>query len=300
MNETIAGYGVNTQNATGSPEALERTIRRLGEYGCTHAEISLSRAFAIAGGSPIPSQVKRLVRSCRAGGLEYTVHAPLRINFYDTEHLALQEQVVRASIDITGELGGSLLNVHCGYAPPETFSAQRESLLAREREVLARLAEYAGRAGVVLAVENTFPETITGDVPDLPTLATQIRTVDSPHLCGCLDVSHASIMSAATGRALLPDVAEFSSVVGHLHLNDCFATPRPAVLMPPSDYLAFGWGDLHLPLGWGGIDWSSVADVMTITRPTVVILEVGEPFWDAALSESLQLARAFAERAASA
>jgi sugar phosphate isomerase/epimerase len=295
MSPNILGIGVNTQSATANPQALARTIERIAGFGCSHAEISLSRAFAIAGGKPIPSQVQALKQACRDGGLKYTVHAPLRVNFYDTENLRIQERVVRASIDIAAEIGATLVNVHCGYATPEVFRRERESLLSREREILAALAGHASAAGVTLAVENTFPEEITGDVPDLATLAEQIRAVGSESVCGCLDVSHASLMSAITGGELLTDIREFSPVVGHFHLNDCFATPRPQRLMPPSDYLAFGWGDLHLPLGWGTVDWKAVAGALSVSRAAVLILEISEPFWESALADSVEQARAIGE-----
>lgn len=291
MSDAVIGFGANTQAATADPDALRRTIHRIAACGLTHAELNLSRAFAIANGRVIPAQLAGLKRACREGGLAYTVHAPLRINFYDTDHLELQKDVVRSALDITAEVGATLLNVHCGFSPPEVFRTERERLLRLEVETLAELADYASSAGVTLAVENTFPEPHTGDVPDLPTLADQIHQVDSPALCGCLDVSHAALMARICDRDLLEDISAFAPVVGHLHLNDCFARERWDQLMPPSDHLAFGSGDLHLPVGWGGIDWNAVGARLPLTRPTVVILEVASHYWDAGLAESLETAR---------
>ena len=152
----IAGIGFNTPDCGGDPGTLEAKLNRMLMVGCTHAELSLGLEVLVIGGRPCWPQIRKVRSVLSRVPLRYTAHGPLRMNLMDRAHRDNQMAVGRAAIEATAEVGATLLNIHTGFVPPGLWAAQKQSLLAEERQCLAELGDLAAGFGVSLAVENTF------------------------------------------------------------------------------------------------------------------------------------------------
>lgn len=64
-------------------------------------------------------------------------------------------------------------------------------------------------------------------------------------------------------------------VTGHLHVHDSFGRPLGShrTYLPQED-AALGLGDLHIPLGWGDIDWDVIFSELIFLPGAVLIMEI--------------------------
>lgn len=252
----------------------------------------------------IPLFATRLIADCRileparrifedrmrGRRLGYTTHALLSINLMDTpERLATHEDVARACIELTARLGARNMVLHCGMADGKSPDAL-EAAYARQRESLARLSDFAAGHDVLICLETiwNFNDRETA----LPSrLAAEIRAVDHPALCATLDYAHSALQCVIKGADFMAEIAEIAPLARHLHLNDCFAKLRDGPVSLPGEALAYGSGDLHLPIGWGGLDWDRLMTEPTYPDDVVLNQELHPDYWCALANDVAELRR---------
>ncbi|MFL5335151.1 MAG: sugar phosphate isomerase/epimerase family protein, partial [Geminicoccaceae bacterium] len=156
-----------------------------------------------------------------------------------------------------------------------------DRLHAIERAALREMGDVAARLGVRLAVETLFVETEQEYTADPVRLASELRAVDHPHVVGTLDVSHSYLMTSFRGTSFTEAIAAFAPVTGHFHLHDSFGRP-PGTLSgfyTDSERVAFGVGDLHLPLGWGDVPFETLLPGLPVLPGTLLTVELPERHW---------------------
>ncbi|HET6522144.1 MAG TPA: sugar phosphate isomerase/epimerase, partial [Geminicoccaceae bacterium] len=215
---------------------------------------------------------------CRRRDLRYTVHGALSCNLMDEAHLELHKGVVRAMLELCDAVGAVTLVHHPGTVPARPQPAI-DRLHEIERGALRELGDVAARYGVRLAVETLYVESADGYTADPFRLAREIAAVDHPRVCGTLDFSHVAIMSTCRGLDFAAAVRAFAPFANHLHVHDSFGRPRTVAGYTESEDLAFGMGDLHLPIGWGGIDWDGILPGLPLRPDTVLIVELRPRYW---------------------
>jgi sugar phosphate isomerase/epimerase len=274
----IIGFGFTTQDLVPDLSNLDAVLGRIEDSGAGFAELALLALDVIAGGRVLPERRRKLEQICARRQLGYTVHGPLTLNFMDAPHLALHKQVCRANLELAGAVGARVVVVHAGIvqAQPEPIL---ERLYAMQREALAELGEVARAAGTRLAVENLFVEEPGLTTPSPARLATELRAIDHPYVVGTLDFSHAYLLSTLCGLDFENQVRAFAPAAGHLHVHDSFGRPPTIKGWTPSENLAFGMGDLHLPPGWGEIPFATLLPGLPVRDGTVMTVELPGRFW---------------------
>ena len=64
-------------------------------------------------------------------------------------------------------------------------------------------------------------------------------------------------------------------VSGHMHLHDSFGRPTTVrKFYSDAERVAYGMGDLHLPLGWGAIPFETLLPGKPFLPGTVMIVEL--------------------------
>ena len=146
----------------------------------------------------------------------------------------------------------------------------------REREALVELADFAKPYGVRIALENIFT-TEPGQYRQTPAeVAETVKAVNHDHVVALIDFSHAYIESTYRGLNFRDQIAAMAPVAGHLHLHDSFGRPQGFYKgYHPQENTAMGIGDLHMPLGWGDIDWESIFSELDFLPGTVAMMEIG-------------------------
>jgi sugar phosphate isomerase/epimerase len=290
--DTIAGFGFCTDEVRPDLSGLDDQLARIEATGASHCELSLYELDLIVGGRVLPERRRLLERICARRALKYTVHGVLTVNFMDEAHLELHKAVCRAMLELCDEVGASVMAHHPGKVPA-THAAHLERLHEIERDALREMGDVAGRYGVKIAVENLFVEDARTYTPDPARLAREIAAIDHPHVCGLLDFSHAYIMAQFCGLDYLPMLEAFAPAVNHLHVHDSLGRPRSiGGFYRFGEQIAFGMGDLHLPMGWGDIPWDAVLPRLRFRAGTVMIVELLARHW-AELDQCAATARRF-------
>lgn len=294
MQERIAGFGFSTEGTTPDLRNLDEELALLEASGAGFAELALYDMDLIAGGRVLPDRRRQLERICARRSLRYTVHGALSVNFMDEEHLELHKSVCRAMLELCDAVGAGVLVQHSG-----TVRARPTPILDRlhalERGALVEMGEVAQRYGVKIALENLFVEQRHLYTADPMRLARELSEIGHEHVVGTLDFSHAYIMTTLCGMGFRDAVRALAPQAGHLHVHDSFGRPTfDGAFFTRSERLAFGQGDLHLPMGWGDIPWAEILPGLPVRPGTVLIVELPARF-RSEIGRVAETARSFAQ-----
>ncbi|MGH6896764.1 MAG: sugar phosphate isomerase/epimerase family protein [Geminicoccaceae bacterium] len=290
--EIIAGFGFATDDALPDLSDLDDQLARLESTGASHCELSLYELDLVVGGRVLPERRRRLEQICARRSLRYTVHGALAVNFMDEAHLQLHKAVCRAMLELCDAVGASVMAHHPGTVPVGP-AAHLERLHRIERAALSEMGEVAAGYGVRIAVENLFVEDSRTYTPDPIRLAKEVAAIDHPNVCGLLDFSHAYIMTRFRGMDFLEALEAFAPQVNHLHVHDSFGRPTGIdEFYRFAEQIAFGMGDLHLPMGWGDLPWEAILPELSFRPGTVMIVELPKRHW-AELDDCAATARRF-------
>lgn len=279
MNQ-IAGIGFSTAQAS-NLDGLDEHLMQIVGLGASHAELALFGMDIIAGGRIVGQRLNRLVQICRNHDLKYTVHGPLSANLMSPNDLDRYEAAVAASLQVAGAVGASALVHHPGIvamATADTLDRQHQ----QEREALKRLGDVAAQNGVRIAVETLPLFDVTKYTPRPSRLAAEIKAIDHEHVVGTLDFSHVYLHCNFLGLNLERELTAFAEVAGHLHVHDSFGRVSLQKSYSRTEDLAFGLGDLHLPLGWGDFPWRQMLPKLSFLPGTVWNFELPPPYFDEA------------------
>lgn len=277
----IAGIGASVG---GTFATLQSRLARLAAIGCTHAELSATAQFITIAGQDNTPRVEAIAAICAAQKLRYSVHAPIAINLMDETHAELHEAVLASSLRFAARIGARAVVIHPGRVHPQADLAARTRLLAVERDAVRRAADLAGAGGQVIAMENLNPNrnmmagTMTSYALDPRALAAQIDAIAHPAVCGTLDFGHGWLAAGRLGFDYLAAVRDFAPFVGHLHVTDNCGMPITYVDATDDEHVAYGMGDLHLPIGWGSVPYDALLSDLPIRPGCAAVLELGGRF----------------------
>lgn len=263
---------------------LGNTLQHYEKLGCTGAELFIMPLQVIFGGELNQRRCDQAAEACDKSNLEFSVHAPMSLNFLDRQHLELHKQICRSTIEFCHFIGARTLVVHPGNSTVEQSIEGYDAIMAQEASIYREMAEYAASFDIVLALENMPPteDIIHGKVSNyglIPHLvAKQIEAVGCDNFRGTLDFSHACIAAEYHGGDLLGSLSTFQKHVNHLHFHDSFGSAHTMKTPYTGEAAAWGMGDLHLPLGWGSLPWEDVLSHLSVQPDTMITVEIDHKY----------------------
>ncbi|AXV17842.1 myo-inositol catabolism protein (plasmid) [Neorhizobium sp. SOG26] len=271
----IIATGFNAASKTGEVDSLEADLRALAEIGVDTVELGVTTLDVIAGGRIMRDRADRLVAMARSFDLRYTVHGLVSSNFMDPTTCRYQLDAAKALVELCDRLEARILVQHSGSLRADQIFDRSEAD-SREREALLELADFAKPYGVRIALENIFT-TEPGQYRQTPAqVAETVKAVNHPNVVALIDFSHAYIESTYRGLNFREQIAAMAPVAGHLHLHDSFGRPQGFYKgFHPQENTAMGLGDLHMPLGWGDIEWESIFSELDFLPGTIAMMEIG-------------------------
>ncbi|OYX05656.1 MAG: myo-inositol catabolism protein [Rhizobiales bacterium 32-66-8] len=290
---TIIATGFNSGSDDGELFSLEADLRRLADIGVDTVELGLTGIDLISGGRIIPERLERLIAATSQFDFRYTVHGLVSSNFMDPDTLDYQMEAAEALVEVCDRIDARILVQHGGCLRDDQIH-DRAAADIREREALTELGDFARPYGVRIAFENIFT-TEPGQYRQTPAeIAETVKAVNHPNVVALIDFSHAYIESTYKGLDFRAQIAAMAPVTGHLHVHDSFGRPQ-GFYKPfhPQENTAMGVGDLHLPLGWGDIDWDGIFAELSFLPDTVMMMEIGRRY-RSEQPESLRIARRLA------
>jgi sugar phosphate isomerase/epimerase len=280
MIQTISGVGYSPNGLTGNLSSLDAALARLVQSGCDFAELPAAALHVTVGARNNMARQAEVARICAGHALAYSVHAPIAINFMDEAHGALHRAVMACSIEMAAAVGAAVMVIHPGRVPPALDRSDRTRLLSVERDAIRHAADAAGRHGIRICMENLNPDRtmmagiVTSYALDPRALTEQIAAIDHPAVCGTLDFGHGWLASAHLGFDYVSALRDFAPSVGHLHVTDNTGVPMTIQGAAEAEYIAYGMGDLHLPIGWGNVPYAEVLANLPVRAGTRMIAEV--------------------------
>lgn len=297
----IAGIGANLGGIRGDLDAVRIQMNALIALGAEVVECYASDLGVVADARLIPGRVTELREICAERPLAVTLHAPIPIDFMDRENIDLHRRAARGSVELAAEIGAGIVVIHAGRTHPDIWAREAEDLLAFERDELSAIGDIAVEAGVRVALENISPNPaviagrLTSYSLDPAALARQLALLDHPGVTGCLDYSHANQGAGLLDLDPIAGARAMAPLTGHIHISEASGRPSIPSVAAQHDWLYFGIGDMHAPLGSGCMDLDALADVSQVLPGTFAILEL-QGHARAMLGDSLDQLRAFAGR----
>jgi sugar phosphate isomerase/epimerase len=274
----IIGTGFNVGSHNGEFAALEADMRALSDMGVDTVEIGITSLDLVAGGKIIRERHEALLALTRQFNFRYTVHGLVSSNFMDPVTQRYQIEACKALIEVCNSIGAGIIVQHSGELRANAIADWAGADL-REREALTEVADFARPHGVRIALENIFT-TEPGQYRQTPSqVAETVRAVNHPNVVALIDFSHAYIESTFKGLDFFAEIAAMAPVTGHLHVHDSFGRPQGFyTAYHPQENTALGIGDLHMPLGWGDIEWDRIFSDLTFLPDTVLMMEIGDRY----------------------
>lgn len=271
----IIATGFNSGSTDGELDSLEADLARLADIGVDTVELALTSIDLISGGRIIEERAQRLLAITSQFDFRYTVHGLVSSNFMDPQTQPYQLAAAKALVELCDRVGSGILVQHGGALRADQL-VERAGADQREREALTELAEFARPYGVRIALENIFT-TEPGQYRQTPAeVAETVKAVNHPNVVALIDFSHAYIESTYKGLNFREQIAAMAPVTGHLHVHDSFGRPQGFYkAFFPQENTAMGIGDLHMPLGWGDIEWDSIFAELDFLPDTVLMMEIG-------------------------
>ena len=247
-----------------SIEELPGALKLAAKYNIDCIELTPELGPVLIGGS-LNLKVLKTIKSILSDfPFGYTVHCPGMQNMRDLNNLEMQHDIFRSGLDFTKEIGGMVYVAH--------FSQKSEDERVEKvfEEGMAKMADYAGKVGVVIGVENIEIERVE------PVLSL-IGRIEHRYLQMTFDFAHSFLASKYYGYDFMESVKQAKPYIKHVHIHDNVGLYDPDRLVNKQrslkERLTVGRGDLHLPVGWGLIPYREVFDVLKGSYDGIYMLE---------------------------
>lgn len=276
---TILGVGLTIHATDALFTDFGQAIDEAKALGAAFVELPLHDLDIVVGGRIRRDRLDALAGTIRDRGVACTLHGHLGINLMEDPHLiGLHCDLLTVNIEIAQALGCIHLVIHTGHCRPQQ-GAGIERAYERQREALARFGAEAKKAGVVLCVENVFNHDGQRHTASPGRLAAELAAIDHQNVRATFDFSHGALHCAELGLDFMSEARALAPFAKHLHLHDSFGRPKDFWTYTLTEDLAFGVGDLHLPLGWGSIPWDALARECVFPEGVVANIELNRRWW---------------------
>lgn len=279
---TIAGTGISAHKRLHDLSDFGEELDMIEELGVEAIELPTYDMDIVVGGKIRRPQLDVFKRACANRSVMYSVHGPLAINFMDAEfRLPRHFEILKASLEVAAEVGAGNYVVHSGLARMQQASGI-EAAYDRQREWLSRGGDLARDLGLTLCVETLFGG-YEGDVhaTSPSRLAAELAAISHSHVMATIDFSHSYLKLDFDGRRddYIDEIKILAPFAKHLHIHDSFGRQDDIWMFTEGERLAYGHGDLHLPVGWGDIPFEDLMQECEFPQGTLFNIELKERYW---------------------
>ncbi len=289
---------------------ITKWLNFFSELGIEVLEISPHKFNLIIGRKLARGNVRKLLDLLSTYSFRYTIHVPDEVNILDTQLLKYSLEVIKSCMELGQKLDANIMVLHSGYLiPPEqelqrvmwtgprniTYVELNEEVKYRALnqlvQNLAKCCDLARDYGITIGLENGDLG-LTHTCRRVSELLYVVKKVNRENLGITLDIGHLYICSKALNFNFLKAVEEALPHTVHMHLSDNYGLYHSFF---PEHNVVYGFGDLHLPLGWGEIPLRRVLELVTTTYSGIIIVELSEKYGEEGYKVSVQYLRKILE-----
>jgi sugar phosphate isomerase/epimerase len=281
----ITGTGISADKRANDLSDFAAELDMIEALGVEAIELPTYDMDIVVGGHIRRPQLDMLKKACSGRDVVFSVHGPLAINFMDEAwRLPRHLEVLKASLEVAAEVGAQHYVVHSGLVRMQQGPGI-EAAYERQREWLAHAGDIAREHGLFLCVENLFAGYEGKAHTASPSqLAAELAAINHPNVVATLDFSHAYQKLDFDGRreSFVEEVKALAPYSRHLHVHDSFGRQDDIWMFTDGERLAYGHGDLHLPVGWGDIPWNRIIEECEFPEGVLFNIELKPRYWYAA------------------
>lgn len=290
------GTGISAHKRSNDLSDFAAELDMIEALGVEAIELPTYDMDIVVGGRIRKPQLEALKRACAGRDVVYSVHGPLSINFMDEAwRLPRHMEVLEASLEVAAEVGAGNYVIHSGLIRTQQGDGI-EAAYGRQREWLAKAGEMARQHELTLCVETLFAGFEGKAHASSPSrLAAELQAIAHPNVMATLDFSHAYLKLDFDGRRgdFIGEIKALAPFAQHLHVHDSFGRQDDIWMFTEGERLAYGHGDLHLPVGWGDIPWQRLMAECSFPEGVLFNIELKERYWYAA-QETVDATKALA------
>ena len=237
----------------------------------------------VVGGKVDKPQMAVFKKSLAGRSVGWTVHGPLSINLMDDAfRIPRHFEVLKASVEVAAQIGATNYVLHTGHRAIGLADGIDDAY-ARQREWLTKAGDLAKAHGIAICVENLFDWT-WGKLHTAPAshLARELITVGHSHISATVDFGHAYLETGWRGGRFIDEVQPLTAIAKHLHMHDNFGRADDIYMYADGERVAYGHGDLHLPVGWSDLPWAEVMRTCKFVDGVVFNIELNHRHWHVA------------------
>ena len=293
------GTGISAYKRSHDLSDFSAELDMIEALGVDAIELPTYDMDIVVGGRIRRPQMEALKRACAGRSVEFSVHGPLAINLMDEPYrLQRHIDVLSASLEVAAEVGAKHYILHSGMAPVQQGDGL-EAAYERQRECLARAGDIARRLDLVICVETLFAGFDGRAHASSPRrLAAELAAINHSNVMATIDFSHSYLKLDYDGRRgdFLDEIKALAPWGRHLHVHDSFGRQDDIWMYTDGERIAYGHGDLHLPVGWGDIPWETIIAECEFPEGVLFNIELEARHWYAA-QETVDATKSLAERA---
>jgi len=244
------GINLSIKNDRDCKASLIKQLNIFERVKFDNVEIS-PRCGIIKNGSLDKRECSKFLDILSGYSFSYTIHAPSKMNLASPLLLKISEKVMKSCIDLCVMVGSGVLVMHSGYITPVDKMSESEALRSLV-DSLKKWGRYAHDSGVLIGVENGELG-FTHLCREVDKLIDVVRNVNMDSVGVTFDAGHAFISASYYKFNFLEAVRKVMPYTIHMHLHDNYGKFDP--ISPERKNLLFGYGDLHMPIGWGKIPY---------------------------------------------
>lgn len=293
----VKAVGISAHKRANDLSDFGAELDMIESLGVSSIELRAYDLDLVVGGRIYRPQLDALLRACRGRDILYSFHGPIGINLMDDPwRLPRHLEVLEASLEAAAEVGAEHYVMHSGHVVLQQ-GAGAEAAYDQQREALSRAGDMARQHGLILCVETIFADAKGGHVASPRRLAQELAAVGHDNVMATLDFGHAYLKLDFDGRrdAFVEEAAALAPFARHVHVHDGFGR-QDDIWTHAGERLAYGHGDLHLPVGWGDIPWQAMMAECMFPKGVMFNIELNKRYWHMA-QDSVDATKALARQA---
>lgn len=286
------GLSLNADLINGDMPTLERHLGHVADSGCDYVELILHGLDVVVAGRLNQARLDAVTAILDKFALRRTLHLPYELNLLSAGRHDAYYACFAAGVEFARAAGCEVVTYHSSFMQLDPASQGSDfyrrfggspadrygRLLEFDLDALGSLSQAAG-PDVRIGIENTAwhdPAAVRGYGRTPRSVAAHVGQLGTPTLGVTMDIGHLYLAARADGLDFTREVRHALPSLAHVHIHDNFGdSTRTGSYM--SD-LPYGFGDLHLPVGWGTVPWDEVLPELA-SYPGVWMMEIEFRFY---------------------